>query len=179
MIRFRNLRRSRFSRSIIRTQVFYGISVGILLAPRSTVLPTFLRKLFRLSQVRQILRSAFVAWLPSPLPLSAARMWLGKGRALCETMTRASSRPSCICPSPSRSRVATSVHHPQFNVVTHDDVNPLPEETVVFFTRESITTGRYNQQYLLGCLYSRKMKGVLSTRNTRNIDPGGRGCPYS
>ena len=37
-----------------------------------------------------------VAWVPpaSPLPLSAARVCLGKGRISCETMTLASLRPS-------------------------------------------------------------------------------------
>ena len=52
-----------------------------------------------------------VAWVPpaSPLPSSAARVCLGKGRISCETML-ASLRPSWICHSPSRSRVAILFH---------------------------------------------------------------------
>ena len=53
-----------------------------------------------------------VAWVPpaSPLPSSAARVCLGKGRISCETMTLASLRPSWTCHSPSRSRVAILFH---------------------------------------------------------------------
>ena len=53
-----------------------------------------------------------VAWVPpaSPLPSSAARVCLGKGRFSCETMTLASLRPSWTCHSPSRSRVAILFH---------------------------------------------------------------------
>ena len=60
-----------------------------------------------------------VAWVPpaSPLPSSAARVCLGKGRISCETMTLASLRPSWTCHSPSRSRVAILFH--RFMSVPH------------------------------------------------------------
>ena len=53
-----------------------------------------------------------VALVPpaSPLPSSAARVCLGKGRISCDTMTHASLRPSWTCHSPSRSRVAILFH---------------------------------------------------------------------
>jgi len=58
-----------------------------------------------------------VAWVPtaSPLPSSAARMCLGKGRASYEAMTLASICPSWTCHSPSRSRVASWCTY--FNIV--------------------------------------------------------------